>query len=453
MEDTDGISFEIIVVDNDSTDGSAEMISEEFPAVRLIKNSVNRYFCAAHNQALAIARGQFFLILNSDTLIPRNTLATLSDYIRNNERAGVVTCRELDGLGKPVITGSRFPSVLGTVVEWTSLRDWPLRSVLDHYLMSEWQRETSRTIDVGTGCFLMARTALLKQFGGFDEGIRLYYSEHDLCQQISRAGFEVHFRPEVHYIHFGQRSSSQESFAAIRKIHFEDMSYYFAKYHGGFKAYLMMKTIGLWRSIQSVLRRLSWRFVGGQPLFRAISNRLRRSYYTHRAARALGCSASQLDVSGPCVIHGGGRFMIGENVSLRATPRLPIELFCDVGGIIRLRDNCFLNQGTRITCSREVSIGERCLIADQALIMDTDFPVGNGLSKSAPVIIERGASIGARTIILKGVTVGADAVVGAGAVVARSIPPYEVAVGNPARVVAQSEDEACVCITDYAHSA
>jgi acetyltransferase-like isoleucine patch superfamily enzyme len=169
---------------------------------------------------------------------------------------------------------------------------------------------------------------------------------------------------------------------------------------------------------------------------RSTLNRLRRFYYTRRAARALGCSPSQLDVSGPCVIHGGGRFVIGNNVSLRATPRLPIELYCAPAATITLHDNCFLNQGTHIACMREVTIGEHCLIADQALIMDTDFhAVGDQPIASASVIIQRGAWLGARAIVLKGVTIGEGAIIGAGAVVARSIPARAVAVGNPARVV------------------
>lgn len=259
FENSRGISFEIIVVDNASTDGSAEMVSEEFPSVRLIKNSENRFFTAAHNQALSLACGQYFLVLNSDTLIPIGTLSTLIDFLKSNAHVGAVTCREIDGAGHPVITSTCFPSLLTGLVEWTWLRNWPLRSVLDKYLMSEWKRDTPRRIDVGTGCFLMGQAALLKQFGGFDEGIRLYYSEHDLCQQVKRAGFEVHFRPEAHYVHFGQRSSSRESFAAIRRIHFEDMFYYFAKYHGKVAAYLMMAGIRSFRLVESVLRRLSWR--------------------------------------------------------------------------------------------------------------------------------------------------------------------------------------------------
>jgi len=176
--------------------------------------------------------------------------------------------------------------------------------------------------------------------------------------------------------------------------------------------------------------------VTGRTFLRSVWNRLRRSYYTRRAARALGCSTSQLDVSGPCVIHGGGKFIVGKNVSIRATPRLPVELYCAPGATITLHDNCFLNQGTHIACVREVSIGEDSLIADQAMIMDTDFhAVGDAETMSAPIVIERGAWLGARAIILKGVTIGEGTIVGAGAVVARSIPSRAIAVGNPAQVV------------------
>jgi acetyltransferase-like isoleucine patch superfamily enzyme len=177
-------------------------------------------------------------------------------------------------------------------------------------------------------------------------------------------------------------------------------------------------------------------------LMRSAWSRFRRSYYTRRAARALGCSPSQLDVSGPCVIHGGGRFVIGQNVSLRATPRLPIELYCAPGATITLADHAFLNQGVHIACMREVSIGENCLIADQALIMDTDFhSLGDEPIQLEPVRIERRAWIGARAIILKGVTIGEAAIVGAGAIVTRSIPARAVAVGNPARLVRDHRSE------------
>lgn len=161
---------------------------------------------------------------------------------------------------------------------------------------------------------------------------------------------------------------------------------------------------------------------------------IRALYYAH----ALRASSSQLDISGPCVIHGGGCFVVGKRVVIRATPRLPVELYCAKGATLTLADDCFLNQGVHIVCCQEIQIGEQCLIADQALIMDGDFHgVGNAPAVSAPVRIERGAWIGARAIILKGVTIGEGAVVGAGAVVTRTVPPKSLVAGNPAQVIRQ----------------
>jgi acetyltransferase-like isoleucine patch superfamily enzyme len=161
-----------------------------------------------------------------------------------------------------------------------------------------------------------------------------------------------------------------------------------------------------------------------------------RWYYTRRYARALGVAPAQVDISGPCIIHGGGRFVVGKNVAIRSTARLPVELYCARGATSTFADGCFLNQGVHIACGQEILVGGKCLIADQVLIMDSDFHgVGDVPSQSTPVRIERGAWIGARAIILKGVTIGEGAVIGAGAVVAHSVPPRSLAVGNPANVV------------------
>ena len=264
FENTRGVSFELIVVDNASTDGSAEMVAEEFSSVTLICNEENRYFAVAHNQALKLARGEFFLILNSDTVVPSETISKLATFLEDNKQAGAVTCREVDGSQRAVITSTRFPSVPATIAEWTALRNWPLRKVFDRYMMSHWQRDTARTIEVASGCFIMGRTELLRKFGGFDERIKLYYSEHDLCRQISRAGFTIHFRPEAHYVHFGQRSSCQQSLLAIRKIHFADMRYYFAKYHGRVAATAMLSIIRLLRFVSRVASRISLRLASAR---------------------------------------------------------------------------------------------------------------------------------------------------------------------------------------------
>lgn len=164
--------------------------------------------------------------------------------------------------------------------------------------------------------------------------------------------------------------------------------------------------------------------------------KFRRYLYTAACARALNVDRHGLDVSGPCVIHGHGKFVVGRPVSLRATPRLPIELYCAKDGVLTLGDGCFLNQGVHIACLTQVTIGRGCLLADQVLVMDGDFHgVGHQPARTAPIVIETGAWIGARAILLKGVTIGEGAIVGAGAVVTRSVPPRTVVAGNPAVVI------------------
>lgn len=161
-----------------------------------------------------------------------------------------------------------------------------------------------------------------------------------------------------------------------------------------------------------------------------------QAFYTYRAARAMGCPRHHLRVSGPCLIHGSGRFVVQSGVVLRASPAHPIELYCAAGATLTLGEKCFLNQGAHIACCERVEIGPGALVADEAFLLDGDFHgVGGGPARSAPILVERGAWIGARAIVLKGVTIGAEAVVGAGAVVAHAVPPRSLAVGNPARVV------------------
>ena len=139
---------------------------------------------------------------------------------------------------------------------------------------------------------------------------------------------------------------------------------------------------------------------------------------------------------GPCATSSEGVFEVGDDLTIRSRKFNMVEISCARGGRLSFGNNVFLNQGVRIACSQEVSIGDNALIGDETVILDNDYHgVANSPAKAAPVRIESDVWLGTRVIVLRGVTIGRGSVVGAGAVVTRSIPPFVFAAGVPAQVI------------------
>ena len=118
---TQGLSFEVIVVDNASTDGSTAMVETDFPRVKLIKNKNNRWYTGANNQALKVAQGKYFLILNSDIFLKNNSFKIMVDYLDKNPRVGAVEPLQFYEDGRIVKTGSRHNRVWWDLTELTLL--------------------------------------------------------------------------------------------------------------------------------------------------------------------------------------------------------------------------------------------------------------------------------------------------------------------------------------------
>jgi len=237
---TDALKFEVIVVDNASHDDSVQMVQSEFPQVKIISNSDNRFFTRAHNQSLAIAQGRHFLILNSDTEIPSETLSRLVASLDNNPDIGAIGCRESNPDGGTEFTGSAFSTPWIEMLERTALSSvYRLRRPLWRYRMVDWSRDSSRDVDVLTDCFLMVRTELLKKFDGYDERFLLYYTENDLCLRIWQAGFRVHFEADCQYIHHSHRSVVQIGAKKYNRFYEQDMLAYYTKHFGKAQTWLM----------------------------------------------------------------------------------------------------------------------------------------------------------------------------------------------------------------------
>ena len=139
---------------------------------------------------------------------------------------------------------------------------------------------------------------------------------------------------------------------------------------------------------------------------------------------------------GPCAASSDGTIEAGDGLTIRSRKYNMVEISCARNARLSFGRNVFLNQGVRIACSREISIGDNALLGDETVILDNDYHgVADSPTKAAPVRIESDVWLGTRVIVLRGVTIGRGSVVGAGAVVTRSIPPYTFAAGVPAQVI------------------
>ena len=210
FQQTKEIDFEVIVVDNASTDGSAEMVKKDFTQVILIENSENRGFAVANNQGIAIAKGCFVLLLNSDTVVFDNAIEKVVAFADSVPKAGIIGCRILDSNRALQPTCFMFPSILNMLLSTTYLyKLFPKSKFFGREQMTWWNRDDVREVDVVTGCFMLVRRDVAEEIGVMDERFFMYGEETDWCYRFRKNGWKVIFTPEAEIIHYGGQSSKQ----------------------------------------------------------------------------------------------------------------------------------------------------------------------------------------------------------------------------------------------------
>ncbi|HET6953718.1 MAG TPA: glycosyltransferase family 2 protein [Acidimicrobiales bacterium] len=210
LDGLDGIAGEVVVVDNASADGSADMVAAEFPAARLVRNDDNLGFAGGCNTGLAIAGGRHLLLLNPDTVVVGDVLAATVRYLDDHPDVGAVGCRVLRPDGSVEPTCFRDPSVLNLLLALTGLAKLPRPRWFGRERMTDWQRDSERDVEVVTGCYLAVRREVVEGVGMLDDGYFFCGEESDWCRQIRRAGWAVRFAPVGEIVH--------ESGAAGRKL-------------------------------------------------------------------------------------------------------------------------------------------------------------------------------------------------------------------------------------------
>lgn len=247
-----GLNLEIIVVDNNSSDDTVKLVKNKFSDVILIENSKNKMFAEANNQALKIAKGKYFLILNPDTYFIDNSLAALISFLEKHTDMGALDGLELYEDGKQVPTGSLFStpwidfyelSILGKWVKNFPFLNKKIVRLIDGYRLKGKDRTDIFEIDVACDAFLSTRTEILKKIQGYDEKFKLYYTENDLCVRIKRAGYKVVHFGKAKVIHTVSASVNQVGWKKL-DIYYRDLLYFYQKHGyatGGLMLFCLLK--------------------------------------------------------------------------------------------------------------------------------------------------------------------------------------------------------------------
>ncbi len=222
---------EVIVVDNDSADGSADMVASDFPDVRLLRMRRNLGFAAGANRGIREATGEAIVLLNPDSEIETDPFAPMLAYLREHDDVGIVAPRLLNPDGSLQLSCRRFPTFSVALFNRYSLltRLFPRNRYSRQYLLSDWQHDSVSEVDWVSGACLMVRRSLLERIGLLDEGYFMYIEDVDLCQRVHRAGAKVVYYPAVSVVHHIGKSSRTLPSRSIMARHWS-MWHYYRKY-------------------------------------------------------------------------------------------------------------------------------------------------------------------------------------------------------------------------------
>ncbi len=216
---------EVYVVDNASSDGSAAAIREAFPEAIVIENDRNGGFSQGNNLALARAKGEYSLLLNSDTIVLPNALHESLAYLETHPKVGAIGCRLLFGDGSLQPSAARLPTLKGVATEYLlgSLRS------SDRYPESRY--ESDGPVGCVIGAYLFVRATALGEIGLLDEGYFMNVEDVDYCKRLWDAGWEVHYVAQPSIVHLTSQSIKQRPFKMAIQLH-KNRIRYFYKFHG-----------------------------------------------------------------------------------------------------------------------------------------------------------------------------------------------------------------------------
>lgn len=256
------MSSEIIVVDNASSDGSARMLQDQFPHVRLIRNNTNQGFAVATNQGVEAARGAYVLFLNSDTQVVGNAIRSMLAFLETNLRYGAVVPRLLNPDGTTQRAHMRFPALATPFFCGTPFERWsPNNREVRRYFARDFDYEIDGDVEQPPATCILMRRKALKRAKPLDENLWLYYNDVDLCKRLWEANWRIRYLEGAQVYHHGGMSTRQYK-DFVGEYHRNRLAYY--RKHHGRGAGWWLKVCVAWTVLDMCVREM-WHRAEGLP--------------------------------------------------------------------------------------------------------------------------------------------------------------------------------------------
>jgi GT2 family glycosyltransferase len=232
------IVFEVFVVDNNSEDGTVEMLGKEFPEVKVIANKDNLGFAKANNMAIERAKGRYILLLNPDMKVLPDTLGNMVSWMDSRPEAGVAGCKLVTENGDIVPHVRRFPTVWDQAAVTVKIPHiFP--GILNKYISANFDYETEQEVDTIRGSFFMIRKEALEELGGLDERYFIWFEEVDYCKKAKQAGWKVMYTPTAKCMDYVGKSFVQVPRGKTQKYFRDSMLKYFYKWHPAWQYWVL----------------------------------------------------------------------------------------------------------------------------------------------------------------------------------------------------------------------
>lgn len=253
---TKGIRYELIIADDASTDGSAEIIQREFPQVKIIQNEKNLGYAKSINRGVPLAQGNYILLLNSDTLILDDAIKILANFLDLHPEAGVCGGWLWSREKTSQISYGSFPSLPQAFVDAFFLNDlFPSLYFPNRGVAPDGSITHPVEVDYVTGAAILIRKKLIEELGLFDERFEAYCEEVDFCYRVTKIGKQkVYFLPDAKIIHLGGASYGKLGKRKIQ-IHYSSYDKFLRKYHGGFYSFVT-RLLYAWHYMVKMIVRL-----------------------------------------------------------------------------------------------------------------------------------------------------------------------------------------------------